>query len=764
MPRRTLDLNGSEWQLGEVPDDADPQHARWSELAQVAEWLPATVPGNVQADLVGAGRLPDPNSAYDAALLRRAGERSWWLVRRFAGGCNPSDHAHLVLRGIDYIGDIFLNGQFLGRHEGMFAPQVYDVTPLQQDNQLAVRLLGSKWLPRDRSSSWVRLLNWIEARYGGLAGNYPQRRDTLKCQMGFGWDFAPPLLTLGLWDDVCLAITGDAFIRDVRSVFWPASNGVEAVLRIQLTVDTKQSHRLRLVADLAGETFPGQRHRAERETTLPAGCGPLTMDLAVPEPHLWWPWDHGRPDLYRLAVEVWEGDRLLDSCSQAVGLRSIQLDGWSLQVNGEHVYARGANWVPAALFPGRVTDRDYARLLGMAREANMNLLRVWAGGLREKQAFYDMCDRLGILVWQEFPFACAFLTRFPRSREYLDVVRQEAQGIVRDVRRHTCLALWSGGNEFSPRRNAPLITTLRRVVTREDPSRPFLAASPDDGDHHNWRVWHSFVSPAAYQRDDAGFASEFGLQSPPPMESLRSFLRADELWPPGPAWSLHGAGLQKLWRYARPFLPGALRARRRPAWTRTAPESFVQASQQAQRYGIQIAVEHFRRRKAAGCGGVLVWQLNEPWPAISWAVISFSGQPKPAFEALQALFSPVLVSLAFPLRRYAAGERLQAQVWAINDTARRLPECELSVELHDAAGRVAERHHQRLDLAASSAAVVAEVRWTLPQDEHWLIACRLMQDGRLLSANQYDLTQHDAIRPTLPQRLRTWTTDLSFHL
>jgi beta-mannosidase len=298
------------------------------------------------------------------------------------------------------------------------------------------------------------------------------------------------------------------------------------------------------------------------------------------------------------------------------------------------------------------------------------------------------------------------------------------------------------------------------VVAAEDPARAFLAASPERGDHHNWLVWHGFLPPSAYRHDDARFASEFGLQSPPSTESWRSFLPPNGQWPPGDAWELHGAGLQKLWRYARPYFPTPLRHRLRPGWSEISPESFVHASQTAHLQGLKIAIEHFRRRKAAGCGGVLVWQLNEPWPAISWALIPFSGEPKLAYRALQGLFNPLMVSLAYPLRRFSAGDQLTAQVWAINDSATALPCCELRVALYDDSGRPLERASLPVDVAACSAEVVSRVSWRLPPGDRWLVTCALTRNGHVLSANQYDLALFDSIQPTAMQRLWTWLTGL----
>jgi beta-mannosidase len=326
------------------------------------------------------------------------------------------------------------------------------------------------------------------------------------------------------------------------------------------------------------------------------------------------------------------------------------------------------------------------------------------------------------------------------------------------------VVLWCGGNEFSPGRNAPLVAAMRRAVTEEDGSRPFLPVSPGQGDAHNWKVWHEFQPAAAYRRDRAAFASEFGLQAPPDLEALRRFLAQGDVWPPCRAWTYHGAGLPKLWRYARPFLPGPASAQVRPRWSAVTPEAFIRASQQAQAHGLQVAIEHFRRRKAAGCGGVLVWQLNEPWPAISWSLVDHYRQPKPAFETVQRLFRPVLVSLDYPLKEYAAGEPFCADVWVVNDLPTSLSDCQIEAWLESDNELPAARFSGNLDVAADSAQVVSHLSWTLPEAKDWRAACTLTRGGQVVAWNEYDLTLHDGIGPTPSQRLTAWLKDLFFHL
>lgn len=749
MNRRVIDLNGGDWRLGQAPDSSHTDHASWQELERVSEWLPATVPGNVRADLLRAGRLPDLHFGTQAEASQWVDGHCWWLLRELPLPTSLGERVHLILRGVDYVSDLFFNGHYLGRHEGMFSPQVYDVTELlAEENRLAVRIVGSDWLPGHRSSPWLRLLNDIESRTASIGARFPQRRDTLKCQMSFGWDFAPPLRTMGIWDDVYAVCSQDLFIRAMVVQQQLTPDG--ATLNVEVELDAHTERLVQLRCSLIGETFESKPVTVEQMLELGAGLSRHTVELSLPRPRLWWSWDHGRPDLYRLLVEAWAGEEPLDALSETIGLRQVELDDWILRLNGRRVYARGANWVPADILPGRVDETAYRTLLSLARQANMNLLRVWGGGLREKRAFYDLCDRLGILVWQEFPLACAFLTRFPSSEDYRRLVEDEARAIVRDLHNHPCLILWCGGNEFDPRRNELLVSTLRRAVASEDPARPFLPASPAGGDSHNWQVWHDFHPPSAYRHDQAAFASEFGLQAPPGAEALQRFIPPDELWPPGPSWTYHGAEMQKLWHYARPFLqdqdPGLKR--------------FLQASQRAQALGLQIAIEHYRRRKAAGAGGVLVWQLNEPWPAISWALVDFYRQPKPAYETVKRLLAPLLISLDYPLRHYQAGDPFPFDLWVINDRHEALTGCQVEVVLWDGAGQPAHRFEGGVDVAGDSARIVEHLHWILPPGGGWRLTCALLHHDQALATNEYDLSIHHHSGPTLRQRLWAWLKGL----
>jgi beta-mannosidase len=580
---------------------------------------------------------------------------------------------------------------------------------------------------------------------------------TVKCQMSFGWDFAPELPTVGIWDDIALVITGSALIADV--FVQPRLAGDHANVTVQLELDSDCEQRVRTVLTVRGKNFDTAEQRFTFDLDLVSGLQMREVAFRLDSPRLWNPWDRGDPNLYTLEVTL-IGSSPIDSLTVPCGIRSIELssdDGgppWIFVVNGVREFIRGLNWVPADALPGRLRRDDYAALIAMAKSASVNLLRVWGGGLREKRDFYDLCDEAGILVWQEFPFACAFLDHLPRDRDFIDLARRECEAIVRAVRNHPSIVLWCGGNEFSPRRNRELVEAIREAVAANDPDgRPFKPASPDEGESHNWRVWHGFANVRDYRRDETRFASEFGLQAAPAVESLQRFLSLLDLYPPGHAWEYHRAGIKKLLRYAESL---------RSSSTHDL-SGFVAATQKAQAYGLQVAIEHFRRRKYR-TGGAIVWQFNEPWPAISWAIVDFYRRPKLAYEKLGELFNPVLVSLDYAvvlpraddmpeaevsvinsLMRSSGLPRIpcrcdcRADVWAINDLTRSFDGCGLHISLDDR-----EVHRQTLSLPADSRQRVGAFTCTCslgggPN----LLRVELRQGDAIISTNSYDLSWCD---------------------
>jgi len=765
--RPLLNLGGNDWQLGQVPRQP---FAAVNDLAAVQEWLPATVPGHVHLDLLALGRIADPFYGLHNQASQWVDECDWWYRRSFTLHLAPGERAFLVLNGVDYLSAVYLNGQLLGTHEGMFSRQVYEVTRLVPHTglcELAVRLWGAEALPRRRLSLGERLWGAIARRLQRGIEAFPDRTATLKCQMSFGWDFAPRLRSAGIWDDVALLVSGPVCIADawVRGQL-PEGEAQAVPVTVSLTLDADRARTVQAVLTISGENCdPGPPLRLEQALTLAPGRQTADLAFTLERPLLWQPWDRGQPNLYRLEVVLQEADQPpleLHRLTTTFGLRHVTMArnpdtpsanaDWTFVINGQREFVRGANWVPPDALPGRLTAGDYAALLRLAKEAHINLLRVWGGGLREKAAFYDLCDREGLLVWQEFPFACLNLGYFPGDAAFCQLAYQEAASIVRQLRHHPSVALWCGGNEFSPTRNRGVVAALRQAVADNDGTRPFREASPVRGDRHNWRVWHARAPLAEYRRDLSQFASEFGLQAAPDVASLRRFLPAEHLWPPGEGWVYHNAELAKLWRYARAFYPYAPPLVGEGPGERSARsagnlEAFVAATQQAQALGLQVAIEHYRRRKYR-CSGVIFWQLNEPWPAICWSVLDYYRRPKLAYHRLQELYSPILVSVDYPLMEHEPGGEFRGTVWVVNDTLQRCADCLVRLFLDDELVFT-----RQVTLEPDAVTLAGEVTCRLPRTGPWALRAELWQAKRLLSTNHYDLHYHD------PQGL-AWFADL----
>ncbi len=643
----TLDLGSQPWYL--APTARIGIDASLDDPTRLDDWIPGTVPGSIQRDLMQAGRLPDLYNELDLdAVLHQVDEQDWWY-RTTVPGIDPKRRAWLRFAGIDYQAAVMLNGRELGRGPGMFAAREWEVTEqLRRGSaELAVRIWGGGALPRWPETRRLRFQRWLMNKVQGGIGAFDDRLLTWKAPVHSGWDFAPRLLAAGIWDDVTLHTARSVGILDV----WARADwGEERGLVLQLTLDSDREMTVELHANLS--PIDNSINDLGHKEWFRLKKGLQTVHFAWKTDQLlpWSTHDRGHPQLYKLRVQLTDEQGFLDEHETRVGVRTI---GWgsnggrnvadSAYLNGKPLYLKGVNWVPLDLLPGdELEEERYRYLLRAAVDAGVNAIRVWGGGGRERKLFYDLCDELGLLVWQEIPIACVFLDHLPEDDEYLALVRRETRGIVQQLRGHPSLALWGGGNEWGPGRHKRLVQALGQIVSGEDPSRRWLPASPGPGDSHNWKVWHDQASPEAYGDDPAPLLSEFGLAAPPDTETLAGMLPPDQHWPPGPAWSMRKAELHKLWYYARPFLP--------EPQANTSLDQFIAASQEAQARGLQAGIEAYRLHPDAV--GTFIWQWNEPWPAICWSIIPYNGSPKRSYTQVARSYAPVA-----PLARIIARPR-----------------------------------------------------------------------------------------------------------
>ncbi len=770
MSRQVLDLSNLEWRFGPAPRQptgttpADDRDA-------VREWLPAKVPGDVRADLVAAGRIPPVDTPEGIAAGGWADACDWWYRAEVPGGWAAGERVVLEADGIDYYSAVWLDDRLLATHAGMFARQTVILPQSLRrpgPHALAIRIWGGGALPVLPNPLYRRAVRWLLTRLGASTEYFPDRMATPKAQFSFGWDFSPRLLTAGIWDEGRLVVGRGAYIEDLWVQAEPLADAGDdpcpvrwhLLLRLSRWTEGPCEAQVTIRREGCDEEGEGTFRFCLDEPT------PRELPLAVEMPAVrrWWPWDQGEPCLYRVTVRLVDRSGPMDEISRVTGVRTVARralpggDPWNFIVNGRPVFLRGANWVPADVLPGRVSPADYARLLGQARDAGINFLRVWGGGIREKRGFWEACNRLGLMAWQEFPLACAFLDHYPRDQRYLDVLASEARGIVRLLRNHPSLIAWCGGNEINPARQAVPLRTIGAVLREEDPARLWIPASPSDGAVHQWQVWHGYAPWTDLACCRAPFLTEFGLQALPDAATISEMFGGA---PPeslsDPRWAARKAQVDKLRHYAGLEADAGL-------------VTAIAATQRVQAAAIQAGVEACRLRRlssagsaeAAGtagerdggapaCGGVAFWQFNEPWPAVSWAVIDRAGRPKAAYEALRHCCQPVLIAARFPRRPYRAGDLFRAQIWLANDGPLAWRGCHAEADLDGYSVWAAAG----LDLPPASAACVGDLTWTLvapPQRLYLRLTC----GESVLAENFYDLAVPVARAGPRSSRLNQW--------
>jgi beta-mannosidase len=619
-------------------------------------WLPARVPGCVHRDLLRNKRIPDPFWSANELGLQWIEERVWEYRAAFivAAGLMAEEEVDLVADGLDTVAEVFLNGASVLESDNMFHSHRVPVKARLRPgrNEILVRF--------DSAMDYIRA-NRPEHKVREFNDPVGRSQVIRKQQCQFGWDWAPRLVTCGIW-------------RDIRLEGWSA-NRLDGV-RIEQIHGPGGAAALRVVPEPARDgtacVYRCTVTRDGAEVASSSGTGALL--LAIAEPALWWPRGHGPQPLYSVVVEMLANDGvLLGSVTRRVGLRTIRLerkpDPWGesfrFVVNGRPIFAKGANWIPAHSFVADLCRADYARDLRSAAEAHMNMVRVWGGGIYEAEEFYDLCDELGLLVWQDFMFACAL---YPGDDPFLAGVSREAEDQVRRLRHRACLALWCGNNEIEGLNHQELQAkpglranydalfhrVLPDVVARLDgvtdywPSSPYrgpgegthtFEAGEKQGDTHFWDVWHARKPVKDYEKYLFRFVSEFGMQSFSSPATQATFCPPEEGNIFGPAMENH----QKNGGGNKIILDYVAEAYRFPK----DQSSLIYLSQLNQALCMQVGVEHYRRTMPR-CMGAIYWQLNDCWPCASWSGLEFNGNWKALHHVARRFYSPALVSAHVP--------------------------------------------------------------------------------------------------------------------
>lgn len=679
--RRSLALD--RWEIKDFDPGGEIEAARNGSN----EWLPVHAPGDTYQALIDAGRLSHPfqGRGEDAAAWVR--DREWWWRTTFEAPSSRKDEiTELVVEGLDTFAHVYLDGALIASTDNMFRGYRVDVTKHLRAgavHQLAIRFDPPSRAVRDMPTPvWSAFTDRVSRS---------KRNLMRKAQFGWGWDWGPDLPTVGIWRPARLETRARAAIVDVRfATLTLAGDSAEVALSVELDGWGDAPRTLEIsLADPRGQIVFAHRQAATS----------ANIHARIAQPELWWTADLGAQPLYRFTTRLLDGEHVVDEAVRMVGIRTIALDQspdldeppatfFRFVLNGIPIFAKGACWVPTDSFVGDVDEAAYRRLFEVAVSANMNMLRVWGGGVYEPDIFYDLCDEMGVLVWQDFMFACA---HYPDDRAFAASVSAEVEHQVRRLRHHPCLALWCGGNEsqamheinneLSGDRGALggaglYDSIIPEITSRLHPEIPYWPSSPWGGPHpnsmrggdiHDWTVWHA-VSPipdakmiepygwsaekAAYTRyaEDTGrFISEFGIQAAPAMATLRRWLDASDL-------DHRSEGFQQRIKDEARKCEGLM------APVTGAPNSlqdYVDFSQWTQAEGLKFGIEHFRRRRPH-CSGALLWQLNDCWPCVSWSLIDYDGVAKAAYYAVQRAFAPILASFV--------GGADATELWLTNDS------------------------------------------------------------------------------------------------
>jgi len=642
---------GAQWELragsGPLPDHL--AHLR-------SRGVPATVPGEVHTDLLAAGEVPDPFDGDNESLLAWVGRTDWTWTGRFTWSAGDEEHHELVAEGVDTVARVVLNGVEVGRVANHHRTHVLDVAGVLADGENELVVEVSAPLPAAEAASDA---------LGDRPRPYPHPYNALrKPACSFGWDWGIDVSTSGLWRPVSVRSWSGVRLAQVRPL--ALVEGGQPVLEAHV--------------ELAGAARAGDRLRAtvagrSTEVDVEAGAERAVARVEAPGAALWWPRGHGEAALHDCSVELLRDGGVADSWGGRVGFRTVEVDQsrddlaqhgaveqsrrFQVRVNGEDVHVRGANWIPDDALLTRVDAASLARSLDDACDAGLNLLRVWGGGLYETEDFYRACDERGLLVWQDFLLACAaYSEEEPLASEFA----AEAGEAVARLSSHASLAVWCGGNEnlwgyedwgwkeeLAGRSwGAGYYRELfPRLVAELDPRTPYVPGSPfspDEAVHpndpaqgpvHEWEVWNR-QDQDRYLDLRPRFVSEFGFQGPPAWSTLVSAVHDEPLDPYGHQMLVHQKaedGNLKLERGLGAHLP---------LWRDV--DEWHWATQLNQARAVALGLEHWRSLHPL-CSGEVVWQLNDCWPVVSWAMVDSAGIRKPIWHAVRRAFADVLVTV-----------------------------------------------------------------------------------------------------------------------
>ena len=639
-------LNGNDWEFSEILKPSQ---------SKLLQWKPAKVPGTVQTDLLALEEIPHPFKLNNEDSIQWISERNWVYKKEFTIPAETlQKQQHIIqFEGVDTHALIMINDSVFPMVANAFRTWEFDISKiLKPENTLTVTLLSPDIIEKEKA--------------GNLDYELPEapRVFTRKPQFQYGWDWGPTIKTMGIWNDVSL-ISYDAVRLKEASI--QTDHISETQANLTALVDLATYDYDKCIVEIVNNTT-GETNIATIEVY--GDKGTYTIPITINDPQLWWTHNLGDPFLYDFTINIKKGNTVIDHTSKKIGLRTIELvtekdekgEEFYFKLNGKPVYMKGANYIPQNIFLAAVQPQDREQLVNNVVAANMNMLRVWGGGVYENDLFYDLCDEKGILIWQDFMFACAM---YPGDKEFLNNVKAEAIDNVKRLRSHPSIALWCGNNENSEgwhrwgwqagkteaqkeeiwnSYKAIFNNILPSVVDSLHASVSYWESSPKygrgdkryqfEGDAHDWWVWHDGYPFEHFEEEVPRFMSEFGFQSFPSYKAIKYFTEQDSIDIDHPSFATHqkhSRGFQLIREYMERDYP-----------VPTNDADYVYVSQLLQAHGITKGIKAHRRAKPYNMG-TLYWQLNDCWPVVSWSSIDGLGNWKALHYKAKRVFENRLI-------------------------------------------------------------------------------------------------------------------------
>jgi len=700
-------------------------------------WMDCDVPGTVHTDLLNIGLIEDPYYEDNELRLRWISKQGWIYKTSFHLPENFDSNSPIILifEGVDTIAEVWLNEKLIGNFQNMFRTYEFEISKLlkTKNNLLEVKFYSPTKYAEEQ-----------EKKYGKLPVALNSERVYLrKAQYSFGWDWGPGFPTMGLWKPVYLGQRSKAYIQNVSfNTIALKDYAAEVEVDVSIVGSDLEEIGVEVGLELDEQNYREFSNSVKSENKF---------SFEINSPKLWFPCGTGEQSLYNLKVEIksLSGEQL-DLIERKVGIRTVELilnennkSTFKFVINNEDIFIKGVNWIPADLFLPRVSSEEYLKLILLAKRANCNMIRVWGGGVYEQNYFFELCDEHGILVWQDFMFACG---AYPEQEEFIENINKEIHQVVERLQHHPSLALWCGNNEnewiWYQDHNSDISMMpgykiyhekIPGILAKVDPRRPYWPSSPfgnnenpndqNSGNTHQWDIWSNWIDYMEVIKDHSLFVSEFGFQAPANRKTWEKALSKENIKCDNSIFDFHNKqieGQKRILKYMSDNLPVSCK------W-----DDYIYLAQLNQGLALKTCIEHWRSNWPQ-TNGTIIWQLNDCWPAVSWSIIDSELIPKLSFYFVKNAFAPQL--LLFKNR----SEKINLTF--INQNKENIIGRLRLTIIDTLSGNIIENKLLNVNIRSDYVSEIISLPYdSLPENNNWILAAILYNQSNQIIARNYHI-------------------------